>query len=78
MRCARPLCGAPASARLTYDHPGATAWLDDPGEPGGWALCRRHADALKVPVGWICHDRRQLKVVEPTPPPAPLRHRLAG
>jgi hypothetical protein len=54
------------------------AWLDDPGEAGGWALCRKHADALKVPVGWVCHDRRQHLAAEPKPAPAPLHHRLAG
>jgi len=86
LRCARPLCGAPAVARLTYDHAGATAWLDELGAEGGWSLCVRHADSLRVPVGWVCHDRRPASAASSPPAPAPTqpvnhyRHqdRLAG
>lgn len=58
MRCCKPGCGAPTAARLTYDHAGATAWVDDPGGDGGWALCARHADRLGLPKGWTLVDRR--------------------
>lgn len=66
--CARPGCGAPAMAMLTYEYATRTVWLDRPGEepsPGStWGLCGPHADGLRVPVGWACNDRR--------PPGAPV------
>ena len=58
MRCCKPGCGAPTAARLTYDHGGATAWVDDPGGEGGWSLCATHADRLRLPTGWTMVDRR--------------------
>jgi hypothetical protein len=58
MRCCKPGCGGPAAARLTYDHAGAMAWVDDPGGDGGWSLCARHADRLRPPNGWTLVDRR--------------------
>ena len=58
MRCCKPGCGAPTAARLTYDHGGATAWVDDPGDEGGWSLCASHADRLRLPTGWTMVDRR--------------------
>ena len=58
--CARPTCGAPAAAILTYDYASRTVWIDPPGEPilGAWSICAAHADGLKVPIGWGLHDRR--------------------
>jgi len=44
-------------------------------------LCRRHADAMVVPLGWMLDDRREpvprlFKTREiPTPPKSPRRHR---
>jgi hypothetical protein len=63
-QCARPGCGGPASAVLTYHYASRTVWLDDPGEVDGsaWSLCASHADGLKVPLGWASDDRR-VKVV---------------
>lgn len=58
MRCCKPGCGGPAAARLTYDHGGAMAWVDDPGGDGGWSLCAGHADRLRLPKGWTLVDRR--------------------
>jgi len=58
MRCCKPGCGAPTAARLTYDHGGATAWVDEPGGEGGWSLCAGHADRLRLPKGWTMIDRR--------------------
>jgi hypothetical protein len=62
--CARPACGAPAAAILTYDYANRTVWLEAPGEPiegasAAWFVCATHADGLKVPVGWGLHDRRR-------------------
>jgi hypothetical protein len=59
--CARPACGAPPAAILTYDYATRTAWLDPPSEPilGAWSICITHADGLKVPVGWGLVDRRR-------------------
>lgn len=59
MRCCKPGCGGPTAARLTYDHQGATAWVDNPGGDGGWPLCGTHADRLRVPTGWTMVDRRR-------------------
>jgi len=58
MRCCKPGCGGPTAARLTYDHAGAKAWVDDPGGDGGWSLCASHADRLRLPNGWTMVDRR--------------------
>lgn len=58
MRCCKPGCGDPTAARLTYDHAGATAWIDDPGADGGWSLCASHANRLRLPQGWTMLDRR--------------------
>lgn len=60
--CARPGCGAPAAATMTYDYRSRTVWLDNPGaEPdpaAAWGLCRPHAENLRVPMGWAREDRR--------------------
>ena len=59
--CARPGCGAPAAATLTYQYAGRAVWIDDlEGErpQGGYDLCMAHADGLTVPVGWAREDRR--------------------
>jgi hypothetical protein len=60
--CDRPGCCDPASATLGYDQRTQTVWLDDvAGEdhPATYDLCRRHADALSVPLGWHLRDRRR-------------------
>ena len=58
--CARPGCGAPSSAVLTFQYATRTVWLLDPGEidPSTIDLCARHADRLRPPLGWTAHDRR--------------------
>src|SRR3954447_9320815 len=58
--CARPGCGEPAAATLTYDYGERLVWLHAPRDVDGSsvALCAAHADGLKVPVGWRCEDRR--------------------
>jgi len=58
--CARPGCGGPARAWLTYDYAAKLVWLDDAPEPSGdqWGLCESHAGRLRVPKGWSALDRR--------------------
>jgi len=58
--CARPGCGAPASASLAFQYAVRKVWLDDLGEaqPYKIDLCARHADRLCVPRGWTGDDRR--------------------
>ena len=58
--CARPGCGAPATAVLTFQYATRTVWLLDPGDPDPAAidLCGRHADRTAPPRGWTGHDNR--------------------
>lgn len=59
--CAKPTCGAPAAATLTYHYGIRTVWvdcLDEEHEPGSYDHCARHAARLRVPVGWALEDRR--------------------
>lgn len=58
--CARPGCGAPATAVLTFQYSTRTVWLGDQGEddPAAIDLCARHSDRLSPPRGWTAHDRR--------------------
>lgn len=76
--CERPGCSGPASVSYGMDADERLVWIDsepavDPARAG--ALCRRHADALRPPRGWILDDRRDdvprlLRVPEnPTPTP---------
>ncbi len=58
--CARPGCGQPAAATLSFQYASSTVWLDDlgPKEPSTIDLCGHHADRLAAPKGWTGHDRR--------------------
>ena len=59
--CARPTCGAPAAATLTYQYGSRSVWLDNLDEelePSAYDLCSGHAARLSVPVGWALEDRR--------------------
>ena len=61
--CARPGCGAPATASLSYRYGERAAWLEDllpEPEPSAHDLCPAHAEALRVPVGWTLDDRRSV------------------
>lgn len=59
--CARPGCGEPACATLSYDY-GARAVdlepLSDEAHPAYYDVCHRHSDNLVVPLGWRLLDRR--------------------
>lgn len=62
-QCARPDCAERASSTFGYDYEQRTVWLvdltDEP-HPMVYDLCRRHAEALRVPQGWQLRDRRNL------------------
>lgn len=64
--CERPGCSDVAAMAFGFDVDRLLVWLaprepdSDPLRAG--ALCKRHADAMVVPRGWILDDRR-----EPTP-----------
>lgn len=78
--CARPGCGAPATATLRFQPTLRQAWLVDLDESASRTqgdLCSRHATALVLPRGWELHDERSTgpRLVETTPveTPAPAR-----
>lgn len=63
--CERPGCSTPADVAYGFDADAQVVWLDAFEQAQGsraGALCRRHADAMVVPLGWMLDDRR-----EPTP-----------
>ncbi|MEO5899284.1 MAG: hypothetical protein ABIR68_04015 [Ilumatobacteraceae bacterium] len=60
--CERPGCSAPADVMYGIDADTLTVWIqaldpDAPSRPG--VLCRRHADAMVVPLRWTLDDRRE-------------------
>jgi Protein of unknown function (DUF3499) len=60
-QCSRSGCAERAVVSLTYEYGRSCAWLDQlPAErdPHAYDLCRRHAAALSVPLGWRLSDRR--------------------
>jgi hypothetical protein len=72
--CAKPGCTTTASATLTYDYAGRSAWiesLDRESHPMHYDLCADHAGHLRVPQGWTFEDRRVRY-------PAALTHALAS
>jgi hypothetical protein len=59
--CARPGCGAPATATLRFQSTQRQAWLvelDENASRTQGDLCPRHAAALVLPRGWVLHDER--------------------
>ncbi|MGI8984584.1 MAG: DUF3499 family protein [Acidimicrobiales bacterium] len=58
--CARPGCGVPATAALTFQYASRTVWVLDQGDtdPSAIDLCGPHADRTSPPLGWTAHDRR--------------------
>ena len=73
--CSRPACSGQPAASLAYDYSARCAWIDDPIDEtvGGradrstrWPLCERHADSLRVPVGWSRVDRRAAALEDST------------
>jgi hypothetical protein len=59
--CAKPSCNVSASATLTYDYGGQAVYLEHlnpEAHPMRYDLCTDHADALRVPRGWVLRDER--------------------
>ncbi len=61
--CERPGCSAPADVAYGFDAESLVVWLDtfDVAQQGprSGGLCRRHANAMVVPLGWMLDDRRE-------------------
>jgi hypothetical protein len=60
--CERPGCSDPADVTYGIDPPNLLVWLDAFNGPlavRAGVLCRRHADAMVVPLGWMLDDRRE-------------------
>lgn len=59
--CARPGCGRPAAATLSYAYAEGVVWLEslapEP-HPMVHDLCALHADGVRVPRGWELRDGR--------------------
>ena len=60
--CARPACGAEATARFFFDAAARLVILDARVQEwgGSGVLCEEHADKLTSPRGWVIDDRRVL------------------
>lgn len=60
--CERPGCSNPADVSYGFDAEHLVVWLGGfhaaQGASSG-VLCRRHADAMVVPLGWMLDDRRE-------------------
>jgi len=86
--CERPGCSQPADVIYGIDADHLVVWiesLDRAITHRAGVLCRRHADAMVVPLGWMLDDRREavprlFKPRESPPPPRPRarRHRATG
>lgn len=60
-QCARPGCTDHAVSTLAYEYASRTVWLDlvaHESHPSTYDLCPRHANNLRVPLGWQLRDRR--------------------
>ena len=73
--CERPGCSEPGAAAYGMVPEDVLFWLAplaDAPTPDANVLCRRHADAMVVPIGWTLDDRReqQPRLFKPRPPAA--------
>lgn len=60
--CERPGCSQAAEVAYGIDAEHLLVWLDPFDGAVGYragVLCRRHADAMVVPLGWMLDDRRE-------------------
>ncbi len=60
--CERPGCSLPAEVIYGIDADHLTVWIepfDGSVAYRAGVLCRRHADAMVVPLGWTLDDRRE-------------------
>lgn len=74
--CERPGCSQPAEVIYGIDADRLTVWIEPfAGEVAYRAgvLCRRHADAMVVPLGWTLDDRREAvpRLFKPREAPSP-------
>jgi hypothetical protein len=71
-QCERPTCSEPASVSYGFDPGRCMAWLEPFSSGAGHGrLCRRHADAMVVPMGWWLDDRRSAEQLFTSQPPVP-------
>ena len=66
--CARPGCGRPAVATLSYAYADGVVWLEDlaaEDHPMVHDMCHLHADAVSVPRGWELRDERASAAGQP-------------
>lgn len=59
--CSRPTCSDAAVVTLTYEYKRSQVWLDVltvERDPHSYDLCRKHATAMSVPLGWHLTDRQ--------------------
>lgn len=79
--CERPGCSVVAEVAYGFDAAQLMVWidqLDKAQDARAGALCRRHAEAMVVPLGWMCDDRRNPTPQlfrTPAPAPAPAKTR---
>ena len=59
--CERPGCSQPAEVMYGIDADHLVVWIESLGAVSYRAgvLCRRHADSMVVPLGWMLDDRRE-------------------
>jgi hypothetical protein len=82
--CERPGCSQVAEMTYGFDADHLMVWIDSyervTNDRAG-VLCRRHADAMVVPLGWMLDDRRdpvpRLFKTPATQTATPTRHRRA-
>ncbi len=76
--CERPGCSQPAEVIYGIDADRLTVWIEPFDDSLGYragVLCRRHADAMVVPLGWMLDDRREAvpRLFKPREVPAPTK-----
>jgi hypothetical protein len=76
--CERPGCSQPAEVIYGIDADHLTVWIEPFDDSLGYragVLCRRHADAMVVPLGWVLDDRREAvpRLFKPREAPAPAK-----
>lgn len=78
--CERPGCSQPAEVIYGIDADHLTVWIepfDGSVAYRAGVLCRRHADAMVVPLGWMLDDRREVvpRLFKPREHPVPQKVR---
>jgi hypothetical protein len=78
--CERPGCSQPAEVTYGIDADHLTVWIEPLGGAADYragVLCRRHADAMVVPLGWMLDDRREAvpRLFRPRDTATPVKQR---